>query len=57
MKNLVSLLKSESGATAIEYALIAALISIVGIIATGMAGQQISNSFSKVASTLSSSNR
>lgn len=57
MKNLFSLLKSESGATAVEYALIAALISIVGIIATGMAGQQISNSFSKVASTLSSSNR
>lgn len=57
MKNLFLLLKDESAATAIEYALIVSLISIVGVIATGMAGQQISASFSNISSTLSSSNR
>lgn len=57
MKNLFKLLRDESAATAIEYALIVALVSIVGVIATGMAGQQIVNSFSKVSSTLGSSNR
>jgi Flp pilus assembly pilin Flp len=57
MKVLFLLLKDEKAATAIEYALIVALVSIVGVIASNMAGQQLVNSFSKVSSTLGSANR
>lgn len=57
MRELFLLLKDEKGATAIEYALIVALVSIVGVIASNMAGEQIVNSFSKVSSTLTSSNQ
>ncbi len=56
MKTLSMFLKDESAATAVEYALIVALVSIVGVIASNMAGQQIVNSFSNVSSTLTSSN-
>ncbi|MEQ1789134.1 MAG: Flp family type IVb pilin [Rickettsiales bacterium] len=57
MRILTIFLKDEKGATAIEYGLIVAMISIVGIIATGAAGQQVTTSFSHIASTLASSNR
>ncbi len=57
MKTLVKLIKSEEGATAIEYALIAALVSIVAILAMGAVGTKVCGSFSKVASSLSSANR
>lgn len=57
MDRFISFLKDEEAATAIEYGLIVALVSIVGVIATGMAGQGISASFSTVASQLASSNR
>lgn len=57
MKILMLLLKEEEAATAIEYGLIIAIVSVAAIIATGMAGKQVSSSFSKVSSTLSSSNR
>lgn len=57
MKTLMNLFKSEDGATAIEYALIAALISIVAIAALGTAGTQVNSSFSRVASSLTSANR
>ena len=56
MKTFILLLKDEKAATAIEYGLIVALVSIIGVIASNMAGQQIANTFSKVSSTLSSSN-
>ena len=46
--------KDESGATAIEYGLIAALIA-VGIIAAGRSlGSQISATFNTITSTMSS---
>ncbi|MEZ5692198.1 MAG: Flp family type IVb pilin [Rickettsiales bacterium] len=54
MKTIINFLKSEDGATAIEYALIASLISIVAIFALGSTGKNVSNSFSKVASSISS---
>ncbi|MEZ5692199.1 MAG: Flp family type IVb pilin [Rickettsiales bacterium] len=54
MKKIINFLKSEDGATAIEYALIAALISIVAIAAMTSVGQNVTNSFSTVASTLTS---
>lgn len=57
MKTMINLFKSEDGATAIEYALIAALISIVAIVALGSVGTQVNSSFSRVASSLTSANR
>ena len=57
MQTMIRFLKSEDGATAIEYALIAALVSIVAILAMGRVGNSVTNSFSKVASTLTSANR
>ena len=57
MKTMIRLFKSEEGATAIEYALIAALIAIVAIVAMGSVGTEVSNSFSTVASSLDSANR
>jgi|CXWL01.1.fsa_nt_gi pilus assembly protein Flp/PilA len=57
MKTIIQLFKSEDGATAIEYALIAALVSIVAIVAMGSVGTQVSNTFSTVASSLTSANR
>ncbi len=57
MKTIIQLFKSEDGATAIEYALIAALVSIVAILAMGSVGTQVSNTFSTVASSLTSANR
>lgn len=56
MKSMIALLKSEDGATAIEYALIAALVSIIAILAMQSVGTQVNRSFSKVASSLSSAN-
>jgi pilus assembly protein Flp/PilA len=57
MNTMIRLFKSEDGATAIEYALIAALVSIVAIVAMGSVGNSVTNSFSNVASTLTSANR
>ena len=45
--------KDESGATAIEYGLIAGLIGVVIITAVGTVGSKVSIAFSKIASTLS----
>lgn len=56
MKTMINLFKSEEGATAIEYALIAALVSIIAIVAMQSVGTQVNASFSKVASSLSSAN-
>ena len=44
----------EDGATAIEYALVAGLISIVIIVAVTSIGETLSESFSEVESGLSS---
>ncbi|HRK18233.1 MAG TPA: Flp family type IVb pilin [Hyphomicrobiaceae bacterium] len=41
--------KDESGATAIEYGLIASLVSVALIAAAGTLGTNISNTFKKVA--------
>jgi len=53
MKNLVSrFVKDESGATAIEYGLIAGLIGVVIITAVGAVGTKVSKQFSTIASSL-----
>ena len=46
--------KSDAGATAIEYVLIAALISVVIIAALQLTGSSLQLVFNNVASTLSS---
>jgi len=46
--------KDESGATAIEYGLIAALISIIAITAMKSAGTSISGAFTEVDTQLKS---
>lgn len=53
MKNLVSrFVKDESGVTAIEYGLIAALLAVVIIAAVAAVGTQLSDTFSTVANSL-----
>lgn len=44
--------KREGGATAVEYALIVALIAIIIIIAVSFLGTSLSQIFSRVASTV-----
>ena len=53
MKNLVSrFVKDESGATAIEYGLIAAGISVVIIVAVQTVGTNLNTTFTKVGTAL-----
>ena len=49
---LDKLLRDESGATAIEYGLIAALISVVIIAAVTAVGTQLSGVFNSIATAL-----
>ncbi|MBP1851748.1 Flp family type IVb pilin [Rhizobium halophytocola] len=49
-------LKDESGATAIEYGLIAALISVALITGASTLGNSLNNTFSKVSGTLDTAN-
>lgn len=53
MRTFVKLFKDESGATAIEYGLIAALISVAAILAMTTLGQNLSNTFNDVSNSLS----
>jgi pilus assembly protein Flp/PilA len=53
---LSKLLHDESGATAIEYGLIAALISVVIIVAITAVGSNISAVFSTISGDLSTAN-
>ncbi len=46
----------EKGATMLEYALLASLIAVVCIAAVTLLGQKACQSFSKVASSLSTTN-
>jgi pilus assembly protein Flp/PilA len=57
MKKIMKKIRSnESGATAIEYGLIAALIAVVLITALGLLGNNINNSFSKIATRVATAN-
>jgi len=47
-----NLIRDESGVTAIEYALIAALIAVAAIAAFSLVGTNLSTTFSTVASKL-----
>jgi len=46
------LIKDESGVTAIEYGLIAALIAVAAVTIMGTVGTNLSTTFSKVAASL-----
>jgi pilus assembly protein Flp/PilA len=52
LRTLINLVKNDSGVTAIEYALIAALIAVAAIAAFSLVGTNLSNTFSLVASKL-----
>ncbi len=51
-KMFAKFLRDESGATAIEYGLIAALVSIAAIVAMGAMGNELGDMFNTVASEL-----
>lgn len=57
MKKMFAMLKDESGATAIEYGLIAALIAVAIIAAISLLGGELSNTFNKVAGNLGAATR
>jgi len=52
MGALIRIVKDDSGATAIEYALIASLIAVFIITAVSAVGTRISNVFSEISSSL-----
>lgn len=52
MGRIIAFMNDENGATAIEYGLLAALISIAAIASIRLVGTSVSTSFSNVASAL-----
>lgn len=52
MNTIKSFLSDESGATAIEYGLIAALVSVAAIAALGALGNSLDNLFTEVSNRL-----
>ncbi|WP_243373468.1 Flp family type IVb pilin [Microvirga solisilvae] len=58
MKSLINRFrKNESGATAIEYGLIAALIAVVIIGALTMAGSELTTTFENITNNLKAANK
>ncbi|WP_157015113.1 Flp family type IVb pilin [Mesorhizobium xinjiangense] len=56
MNMIKRFVRDESGATAIEYGLIAALIAVVIIGAASVVGTQLDATFDKVGDTLTTAN-
>ena len=54
MTTLLRFIDDESGATAIEYGLIAALVSVAGITALQSLGTSLTSLFTSVSSTIDS---
>ena len=52
MQRIKKFFGDESGATAIEYALIAALIAVAIILSVTLIGTQLQNTFNEVSSNL-----
>ncbi|NIA67213.1 Flp family type IVb pilin [Pelagibius litoralis] len=52
MNTIKSFLQDDSGATAIEYGLIAALVSVAAIAALGALGNSLDNLFTEVSNRL-----
>ena len=57
MKTVTSFLKNEEGTTAIEYGLIAALISVAAIAAMTAVGGSLTGTFTAVSNSLSGAAR
>ncbi len=55
MTAIKSFLRDESGATMIEYGLVAALVSVAAIVALGLLGDSLVEIFDYVASALTGS--
>jgi pilus assembly protein Flp/PilA len=55
-KFVTRFLKDESGATAIEYGLIAALVAVVLVTAMGALSTQIGATFTKISSQMAAAN-
>lgn len=56
MKNFIRFLRDESGATAIEYGLLAALIAVAIITAVGLVGDNLTDMFNNIASEIDKAN-
>ena len=56
MSTFAKLLRDESGATAIEYGLIAALVAVAVMTTVSGLGSQLKTTFSKTSSQLSAAN-
>ena len=56
MKTLKKFLRDESGATAIEYGLIAALVSVVIIGGLNVVGPAINRTFTNIGNTVNGAN-
>ena len=56
VKAMVRFLKEEEGATAIEYGLIAALISVAIIVGAGLVGTAVNTTFTTVAGKMTPAN-
>lgn len=56
MKSVANFINDESGATAIEYGLIAALISVVIITAATTLGTQINATFTRIGTAITHAN-
>ena len=54
MKTIRDFLKNDSGATAIEYGLIAALIALAIMVGAGAVGNSIGEKFNEIADELDS---
>ena len=52
-KMVENIVRDEAGATAIEYSLIAALLSVAAIFAINAYGQSVANAFSSLSVTVS----
>lgn len=52
MTNIFKFLKDEDGATAIEYGLIAGLVSVVIITAVTLTGDNLTGTFDQIATAL-----
>lgn len=55
MSKFTRFIKDESGATAIEYGLIAALIALAIVVGAGAVGNSIGSNFNNIATTLNTS--
>ncbi len=54
MSKFARFIKDESGATAIEYGLIAALIALAIIVGASAVGNEVGNKFNTIGTTLQS---